>query len=92
MSPSYPFTMVIPARAMRERRPLPLVMFGHGVFGTGRDYLTGDIARVIHPLAEQAGAVVVATAPRKRFTCPMSRGAVSRTFGAWPCSSRSEST
>jgi len=61
MSPSYPFTMVIPARAMRERRPLPLVMFGHGVFGTGRDYLTGDIARVIHPLAEQAGAVVVAT-------------------------------
>nr|MBK7067055.1 hypothetical protein [Deltaproteobacteria bacterium] len=61
MSPSYPFTMVIPARAMRERRPLPLVIFGHGVFGTGRDYLTGDIARVIHPLAEQAGAVVVAT-------------------------------
>lgn len=60
-SPSYPFTMVIPARAMRERRPLPLVMFGHGVFGTGREYLTGDIARVIHPLAEQAGAVVVAT-------------------------------
>ena len=60
-APSYPFTMVIPARALREPAPLPLVIFGHGVFGTGRDYLTGDAARVIHPLAEQAGAVIVAT-------------------------------
>jgi hypothetical protein len=61
MAPSYPFTMVIPARALREHTPLPLVIFGHGVFGTGRDYLTGDAARVIHPLAEQVGAVIVAT-------------------------------
>lgn len=60
-APSYPFTMVIPARARREGAPLPLVIFGHGVFGTGRDTLTGDAARLIHPLAEQVGAVLVAT-------------------------------
>lgn len=59
---SYPFTMVIPARARREGRPLPLVVFGHGVFGRGRDYLTGNIGtEIIQPLAEQSGAVVVAT-------------------------------
>jgi hypothetical protein len=34
--------------------PLPLTIFGHGVFGRGEDYLTGDIGRVIQPLA--AGA------------------------------------
>ena len=59
---SYPFTMVIPARARRDGQPLPLVVFGHGVFGRGRDYLTGSIGtELIQPLAEQAGAVVVAT-------------------------------
>ena len=59
---SYPFTMVIPARARRVGQPLPLVVLGHGVFGRGRDYLTGSIGtNLIQPLAEQAGAVVVAT-------------------------------
>ncbi len=59
---SYPFTMVIPARARRTPGPLPLVVFGHGVFGRGEDYLTGNIGtRLIQPLAEEAGAVVVAT-------------------------------
>ncbi len=59
---SYPFTMVIPARARREGQPLPLVVFGHGVFGRGEDYLSGNIGtRLIQPLAEQSGAVVVAT-------------------------------
>lgn len=59
---SYPFTMVIPARARRDGQPLPLVVFGHGVFGRGEDYLTGNIGtRLIQPLAEQSGAVVVAT-------------------------------
>lgn len=58
---AYPFTMVIPARARREHVPLPLVIFGHGVFGTGRDYLTGSAASIIHPLAERSGAVVIAT-------------------------------
>ncbi len=60
--PSYPFTMVIPARAQRDNTPLPLVVFGHGVFGRGEEYLTGSIGtEIIQPLAEQAGAVVVAT-------------------------------
>lgn len=58
---AYPFTMVIPARARREHVPLPLVIFGHGVFGSGRDYLTGSAASIIHPLAERSGAVVIAT-------------------------------
>ncbi len=59
---SYPFTMVIPARARREGRPLPLVVFGHGVFGRGEEYLTGSIGTgTIQPLAESLGAVVVAT-------------------------------
>ena len=59
---SYPFTMVIPARARRTPGALPLVVFGHGVFGRGRDYLTSSIGvDVIQPLAEQTGAVVVAT-------------------------------
>ncbi len=59
---SYPFTMVIPARSRRDGQPLPLVVFGHGVFGRGEDYLSGNIGtRLIQPLAEQSGAVVVAT-------------------------------
>ncbi len=59
---AYPFTMVIPARARREGQPLPLVVFGHGVFGRGEEYLTGGIGtEIIQPLAEQTGAVVVAT-------------------------------
>ncbi len=58
----YPFTMVIPARARREATPLPLVVFGHGVFGRGEDYLTGSLGTsTIQPLAESLGAVVVAT-------------------------------
>jgi hypothetical protein len=58
---SFPFTMIVPARAAAGV-PLPLVCFGHGVFGEGRDYLEGSIGvDVIQPLAEEAGAVIVAT-------------------------------
>lgn len=60
--PSYEFTMVVPARARTATEALPLVVFGHGVFGNGRDYLSGNIGReIIQPLAESSGAVVVAT-------------------------------
>jgi hypothetical protein len=45
------FTMVIPARARREGQALPLVVFGHGVFGRGEEYLTGGIGTdLIQPL------------------------------------------
>ena len=57
----YPYTLVIPARAV-DGDLLKLGVFGHGVFGTGRGYLTGGIGRdIIHPLAQRAGALVVAT-------------------------------
>jgi len=60
--PSYPFTMVIPARAMGASAPLPLTIFGHGVFGQGEEYLTGNIGRdLIQPLAQELGSVVLAT-------------------------------
>lgn len=55
---SYPFTMLIPKRAVAE--PLPLVLFGHGIFGSGREYLT-DAKLPIQALAESAGGVVIAT-------------------------------
>jgi hypothetical protein len=59
---SYPYTLVIPARADRDRVPLPLVLFGHGVFGNGRDYLSGNIGvQIVQPLAENSGGIVVAT-------------------------------
>jgi len=60
--PSYPFTLIVPARAMTATAPLPLTIFGHGVFGRGEEYLSGNIGRdVIQPLAQELGAVVLAT-------------------------------
>ncbi len=58
---SYPYTMLIPAQARTATAPLPMVIFGHGVFGSGRDYLTGGASATIGALAQQAGVVVVAT-------------------------------
>lgn len=59
---AYPFTMVIPARARMATGPLPLTVFGHGVFGRGEDYLAGDIGtRTLQPLANELGTVLVAT-------------------------------
>lgn len=61
-APSYPFTMVVPARARTATAPLALTIFGHGVFGSGEDYLAGNIGRdLIQPLAEELGSVVLAT-------------------------------
>jgi hypothetical protein len=38
------------------------VVFGHGVFGRGEEYLAGDLgARTLQPLAEELGVVLVAT-------------------------------
>ncbi|MCC6555194.1 MAG: hypothetical protein IT372_19690 [Polyangiaceae bacterium] len=57
---SYPFTMLIPKKAADG--PLPLVVLGHGIFGTGRSFLTeGGDAEAIQALANQHGAVVIAT-------------------------------
>jgi hypothetical protein len=58
-APSYPFTMIVPPIAATQS--LALVVFGHGLFGDGRDYLTTSFGSTIQPLAQQLGAVVVAT-------------------------------
>ena len=58
---SFPFTMIIP-RAALEGEPLPVGLFGHGIFGTGRNYLVGGLGvDHIQPLAQEIGAVVIAT-------------------------------
>jgi hypothetical protein len=59
---SYPFTMVIP-KAAEQGQPLPLTVFGHGLFGSGRGYLTGDgnTPDAVHKLAQQNESIVVAT-------------------------------
>lgn len=60
--PSYPFTMIVPAAARAAPGPIPLTVFGHGVFGRGEDYLTGNVGREsIQPLAQELGSVVIAT-------------------------------
>ena len=58
---TFPFTMLIPKKSVTLQGPLPLVVFGHGIFGSGRSYLTGWASDFIQPLAEQAGAVLIAT-------------------------------
>jgi hypothetical protein len=58
-APSYPFTMLVPPIA--KTQSVALVLFGHGLFGAGREYLTTSFGSTIQPLAEQLGAVVVAT-------------------------------
>ncbi|MDP8254938.1 MAG: hypothetical protein P9M14_04255 [Candidatus Alcyoniella australis] len=58
---SFPFTMVIPKQARTLGEPLPLMIFGHGLFGSGRSYLNGWAAKYIQPLAEENGIVIIAT-------------------------------
>lgn len=55
----FPFTMLIPQAAVELDAPLPLVVFGHGLFGTGRGTLTagGTLAAA----ANEVGMVLVAT-------------------------------
>jgi hypothetical protein len=57
--PSYPFTMIVPPLA--KTQSLSLVLFGHGLFGDGRDYLTTSYGNILQPLAQSLGAVLVAT-------------------------------
>jgi len=57
----FPFTMVVPPN-IKPREKLSLVLFGHGIFGSGRRYLAGKIGRrSIQPLSNRGRAVVVAT-------------------------------
>jgi hypothetical protein len=58
---SFPFTMIIPKKAVTLGEPLPLVLFGHGLFGNGRQYLNGWANGITHSMAEAGGAVLIAT-------------------------------
>ena len=54
------FTMIIPSVA--QTAPVPILLFGHGLFGTGRNYLTGPLnLGYFSMLANQFGYAVVAT-------------------------------
>jgi len=58
---SYPFTLLVPKRAETDG-PLPLVVLGHGIFGNGRDFLTGGgDGAAIQALSNEMGAIVIAT-------------------------------
>ncbi|AKT39244.1 hypothetical protein [Chondromyces crocatus] len=57
---SYPFTLLVPKKAADG--PLPLVVLGHGIFGSGRSFLTsGGDGAAIQQIANDQGAVVIAT-------------------------------
>jgi len=58
---SFPFTMIIPKRAQTEDRPLPLVVFGHGLFGTGENTLSGSQLPNMARLCEDGGVIMIAT-------------------------------
>jgi len=55
---SYPFTMLIPKVAVDSAEPLPLLMFGHGIFGSGRQYLSWSSIR---RLANENKIIILAT-------------------------------
>ncbi len=55
----FPFTMIIPQAAADIDAPVPLVVFGHGLFGTGRGTLSPN--GVLAAAANEVGMVLVAT-------------------------------
>ncbi|MCB9779579.1 MAG: hypothetical protein H6742_13530 [Alphaproteobacteria bacterium] len=59
--PAYPFTMVVP-KGLPEGEPVPLVVMGHGIFGSGSSWLTGGgVGQITQAMAAQAGVVLIAT-------------------------------
>ncbi|MFT4977806.1 MAG: hypothetical protein ACI8S6_003713, partial [Myxococcota bacterium] len=60
--PSYPFTVFLPAEAADPEASLPLVVVGHGLFGTGESWIDGGTGRShVQPGLASAGAVGIAT-------------------------------
>ena len=58
---SFPFALLIPKRSQVNAESLPLVVFGHGLFGTGQGSFSGGGLGVMAKLCEEGGAVMVAT-------------------------------
>ena len=57
----FPFTMILPKKVLTTDEPLPLAIFGHGIFGAGREYLTGWASDIIQSMAHRLGTVIIAT-------------------------------
>jgi dienelactone hydrolase len=55
-----PFTIIVPAVAA-TKGPLPVVVYGHGLFGTGEDELGGSTGSYVQDFANLEGYVIVAT-------------------------------
>lgn len=55
-----PFTVIIPAVAA-TKGPLPIVVFGHGIFGTAEGEIGGASGSYVQDFANEAGVVVVGT-------------------------------
>jgi hypothetical protein len=55
-----PFTVIIPAAAA-TKHPLPIVVYGHGIFGSGEGELGDASGSFVQDFANAAGVVVVAT-------------------------------
>ena len=57
----FPYTLLIPARARTADEPLPLIVFGHGLFGTGEGAISGGMLNTMSALAEEGGMIMIAT-------------------------------
>lgn len=55
---TFPFTMLIPKSAVDSEEPLPLLIFGHGIFGSAKQYLSWS---VLHKLANDNKLVILGT-------------------------------
>ena len=58
---SFPFTLLIPNKSRDLDEPLPLIVFGHGLFGTGEGAIAGGMLGTMAALAEGGGTVMIAT-------------------------------
>ncbi len=58
---SFPFTLLIPKRSQEDDETLPLVVFGHGLFGTGQGSLAGGKLGTMAQLCQEGGVVMIAT-------------------------------
>ncbi len=60
--PAYPFTLFVPAEAEDIDAAMPLVVIGHGLFGSGESWISGQTGRVaVQPGLAETGAVGIAT-------------------------------
>lgn len=58
---SFPYTLLIPNKARTLDQPLPLIIFGHGLFGTGEGAIAGGSLATMSALAEEGGMIMIAT-------------------------------